>query len=222
MASMMIGISYEEGLARKKAGTFKKERQAAKAVNFGRPGGLGDDKFVAYARTQYDVILTVDEARQAKEAWLRMLPEMHQFFYLAAQATAGGELATETHLFSGRIRGGCRYTALCNGRFQGLGADAAKRGLCLVTRACYADPTSPLYGARPIGFFHDEIICEVDEGPTASPAAKELGRLMVQGANEFLPDVNSKVDPLLMACWSKEAEPIYDNDGNLLVWRPKE
>lgn len=224
MAATMLGITYEEGLARKKAKdpVLKDARQKAKPINFGFPGGLGIEKFVAFARAQYGVIMTEGEARQAKEAWLTLWPEMHEFFYRAAQATAGGELGTETHLFSGRIRGGCRYTALCNGRFQGLGADAAKRGLCLVTRACYADPESPLYGARPIGFFHDEIILEVDEGPTASPAAKELGRLMVAGANEFLPDVGSKVEPLLMSVWSKEAEPIYDSEGNLLVWSPKE
>lgn len=220
MAATMLGITYEEGLVRKKAKdpVLKDARQKAKPINFGFPGGLGIEKFVAFARVQYGVILTEAEAKQAKEAWLTLWPEMHQFFYLSAQATAGGRLATETHLFSGRIRGGCRYTALCNGRFQGLGADAAKRGLCLVTRACYADTASPLYGARPIGFFHDEILAEVAiKG--APEAAVELGRLMVKGANEFLPDVPSKVDPLLMEVWSKDAEPIKDENGRLKVWK---
>ena len=220
MGATMLGITYEEGLARKKAGdkAFKDARQKAKPINFGFPGGLGIEKFVNFARIQYGVVMSEAEARQAKEAWLTLWPEMHQFFYLSAQATAGGQLATETHLFSGRIRGGCRYTALCNGRFQGLGADAAKSGLCLVTRACYAEPDSPLYGARPIGFFHDEILAEVAID-VAPEAAVELGRLMMKGADIFLPDVKSKVDPLLMEYWSKDAEPVKDANGRLTVWR---
>jgi DNA polymerase I-like protein with 3'-5' exonuclease and polymerase domains len=54
----------------------KKARQAAKAVNFGNPGGLGKTKLVAYALNNYNVVMTETEAKKAKEKWLETYPEM--------------------------------------------------------------------------------------------------------------------------------------------------
>jgi len=125
-------------------------------------------------------------------------------------------------LFSDRIRGGCYYNAAANSFFQGLGADAAKRALYLVSRACYAEPGSVLYGSRPIAFVHDEIILETADTPRAHDVAVELGRVMVEGANEFLPNVPARVEPLLARCWSKRAKPTYDTNGRLVPWQLKE
>ncbi|HYE77326.1 MAG TPA: DNA polymerase, partial [bacterium] len=41
---------------------FSAARQAAKAVNFGVPGGLGADSLVAYAKSNYGVTLTREQA----------------------------------------------------------------------------------------------------------------------------------------------------------------
>lgn len=222
MACKLLGITYEEGMRRKKAGdkVIKEYRQRAKPINFGYPGGLGIEKFRRFAKVQYNVDMTEDEARAAKQAWLEMWPEMLEFFQIAAQATANpAQLADEWHLFSERLRGNQRYSALCNGRFQGLGADAAKLALWGVTRAQYTEPSSPLYGTRTILFVHDELIAEVE--PERGPeAASELGRVMCLNANQFLPDVPVRTEPLLMSLWSKAAEPIYDETGRLKVWSP--
>jgi len=219
-AADILGISYEEAVTRKKAGDeiVDNARQTAKVANFGFPGGLGPEKLCLFARKSYGVLLTEDRARELKAAWLGRWPEMKRFFdhvgKLIDEDT--GEALVE-QLFSQRLRGGCHYTAACNTYFQGLGADAAKRAAYLVSRACYAQPTSALYGSRPVNFVHDEVILETDDGPGAHDVAVELGRLMVQGANEFLPNVPARVEPLLARCWSKKSKPVYSN-GRLVPW----
>lgn len=186
--------------------------------NFGFPGGLGAESLCLFARKSYGVILTEDRARELKQAWLTRWPEMRRFFHHVGELVHEdtGE-ATVEQIFSGRWRGGCHYTAACNTYFQGLGADAAKRATYLVSRACYAEPASVLYGSRICNMIHDELILEVDEDLRAHDKAIELGRLMVLGANEFLPDVPARVEPLLARCWSKKSKPVF-KDGRLVPW----
>ena len=135
--------------------------------------------------------------------------------------------ATVKHLFSERWRGACTYCAASNTFFQGLGSDAAKRALYLVQRACYTHdgregrPYSVLFGSRSVNFVHDEIILETEDTPGAHDVAIELARVMVEGANEFLPDVPARTEPLLSRCWSKKAKPVFGPDGRLVPWEPK-
>ena len=223
MAAELLAIPYEDAMARKEAKDkeIKEYRQRAKALNFGLPGGLGVKKFVRYAKASYGVDVSEEQARAYKAAWMQRQPEMVEYFALAARATANpAGLANEEHIFTGRQRGNVRYSALCNGRFQGLGADAAKEALWRVTRACYADPASPLYGCRPVAFIHDEIIAEAPDDARAAQAAAELGRLMCEGANAYLSKVPVRVAPLIMRVWSKSAEPTY-REGKLIPWEPE-
>jgi DNA polymerase I len=219
-AADILGISYEEAVRRKKAGDEELDnaRQTAKVANFGMSGGLGADKLVLFARKSYGVILTVERARELKAQWLERWPEMKLFFQhvsdLMDEDTGEGRV---DQLFSNRIRNGCHYTAAANSYFQGLGADAAKRAHYLVTRACYAEPTNVLYGSRPVNQVHDETILEVDDDMRAHDKAVELGRLMVLGANEFLPNVPARVEPLLARCWSKKSKPVF-KEGRLVPW----
>jgi hypothetical protein len=52
----------------------------------------------------------------------------------------------------------------------------------------------------------------------ASGAAKELSAIMVAAAKVFVPDVRIEAEPAIMAYYSKNAQSIYDSDGNLEVW----
>ena len=219
-AADILGISYDEAVRRKKAGDedVDNARQTAKVANFGFPGGLGAEKLCLFARKSYGVILTEDRARELKAAWLVRWPEMQLFFRHVGELVDEdtGEAQVE-QVFSERLRSGAHYTAACNTYFQGLGADAAKRAHYLVVRACYAEPASVLYGSRPVNFVHDETILETDDVSRAHDVAMELGRIMVQGANEFLPNVPARVEPLLARCWSKKSKPVYSN-GRLVPW----
>jgi hypothetical protein len=59
---------------------FKTLRQAAKAVNFGVPGGLGAVKLAAYARANYGVTLTPDQAKTLREKLVTgVYPELSKY-----------------------------------------------------------------------------------------------------------------------------------------------
>jgi len=219
-AADILGISYEEAVRRNEVGDEKVDnaRQTAKVANFGFPGGLGAESLCVFARKSYGVFLTEGRAKELKQQWLDRWPEMRLFFkYVAERVDEDTGLALIKQLFSDRWRGGCHYTAGCNTLFQGLGADAAKRAHYLIIRACYSETASVLYGSRPVNQVHDETILETDDGPRAHDVAVELGRLMQVGADEFLPNVPSRVKPLLARCWSKKAKPIF-KDGRLIPW----
>jgi DNA polymerase-1 len=233
LASSILGISPEEGRARRKSkdAEFDNARQTAKVANFGFPGGLGAPKLVLFARKTYGVELgetdekAVKRAKELKQQWLARWPEMQEYFNhvnaLPYEMTNEGKRYTLEQLRSGRIRGGATYTAACNSFFQGLGADATGYAGWLLCKACYVDTTSPLYGCRLVNYVHDEFIAEADEA-RAAEAAEELSRIMVKGAQEWIPDVKLAAEPCIMRVWSKDAKTLRDEKGQLLAWAPKE
>ena len=218
MAARIVGVSYEEALRLQKNGDERIDdaRQTAKVANFGFPGGLGATRLVDFAKAIYGVELTVNEAHQLKRTWLSSWPEFEAYFAHVGRICDGLNPAIE-QLFVGRRRGGVSYTEACNSLFQGLAADAAKAAGFVVSRACYVEPASPLYGSRIVNFVHDEIIIETPE-PRAADAAEELARLMVTGASVLMPDVPPRAEPVLMRRWTKKAKPIRDEAGKLVPW----
>jgi hypothetical protein len=221
MAAKMLLKTYADVKAGIKAKDkeCKNARQAAKAINFGYPGGLGAAKFVAYAKKSYGVTITEAEAYRFKAMWLESDPEMVEYFRLASALVAGGETGEEESLFVSRWRR-ARYTSLCNGRFQGLGADVAKEALWRVARACFTETASPLYGSHPVAFVHDEIIVEISEAG-AHEGLIELERIMTEGANKYLHRVPVHTEGVCMRRWSKKAELAYGADGRVIPWDTK-
>jgi DNA polymerase I-like protein with 3'-5' exonuclease and polymerase domains len=66
---------------------YTSARQAAKAINFGVPGGLGAKSLAAYARASYNVPLTLEEAQGHREVLTkRVYKELDH--YLAADVVA--------------------------------------------------------------------------------------------------------------------------------------
>ncbi len=58
----------------------KAERNKAKPINFGKPGGMGIETLLTYAKCNYPgVRLTPQEAEQLSEAWFQLFPEMRRF-----------------------------------------------------------------------------------------------------------------------------------------------
>jgi hypothetical protein len=55
------------------------ERQRAKPINFGKPGGMGNLSLQDLARTSYGVVLTGAEVDRLSEAWFGQFPEMKAF-----------------------------------------------------------------------------------------------------------------------------------------------
>jgi DNA polymerase-1 len=215
-------ISYVDAWALHKAkdAAMKDMRQAAKAADFGFPGGLGWASFQSYARKAWGVILTGQESQDLKRYWLNHFPEMKVYFkWMSDLIEAGGGKADIQQYMTGRWRGKCFYTQSCNTMFQGLTADAAKAALFEVSRLCYSVRSSDLYGCRPLGFYHDEIITEAPKDQAAE-AAVEKERVMIEVYSRYTPDVRITADAHLMDRWSKSAEAVHDERGKLVPWNP--
>lgn len=217
-AANRLGITYDEGLRRKAADedVLKTARQRAKAADFGFPGGMGAKKFRTYARG-YGVFLSESEASQVREEFMHQYPEAPKFFDWLSAMVPQGSTTTARMVRSGRWRGQCRFTQLANIQFQGPAADASKTALFEVARRCYSDPSSSLYGSRPLLFVHDEILVETPTG-RVHEAALELEDVMARSQEVWTPNVPARASATVMKRWSKKAKRIKDASGRLIPW----
>lgn len=237
-AASMLGIEYDVAKAALKDKSdplhakVKKARQQAKPANFGFPGGMGAPKFVKATRKQvikrdgreaWEALdLNVDRVKVLKEEWFAAFPEMPLYFEHVNELcqNASGRAMVETP-FTKRWRGNATYCAACNNGFQAPGSDCAKEAGWRIAKAQYTQPESPLFGSRTVAFVHDEFIGECVDDDRAHDVAFEAARLMVEGANIYLPDVPipmSKMEPTLMRRWSKNAVQVFDARGRLQPW----
>jgi hypothetical protein len=69
-------------------GITSDERQKAKAVGFGFPGGMGTTSFCGYAEKTYGVTFTLEEAEAVKAKWMEALPEMK--LYMQSSSPVAG------------------------------------------------------------------------------------------------------------------------------------
>lgn len=218
IAGERLGISYEEVMRLKNEKVVKDARQAAKAINFGLPGGLGAKKFMEHAKNDYGIVLSFEQAQRDIEVWKRTWPEVKDYLEWVARAVGQSETKI-TQLFSGRMRGGCGYTDGANTLFQGLTADYAKAAMWNVAKEQYTDPDSPLWGCRTVNMVHDELLVEVpDDIDLADAAATKLQDVMEKTAEPWTPHCPVKAEPVLMRRWSKKAQPVRDEAGRLTPW----
>ncbi len=209
-------VSYEELEAGKKKEPFKGKRDLAKAFNFGRPGGMGDERFQITAKKQNDLVLTLEEIAEYTDEWRAEFPEMKDFFRYCKRLTAQGEATVKTP-GSGTLRGGCSYTATANQHFQGPVAFGAKKALFSVSWESYVDHGTALFGSRPALFVHDEIIAEMSRKNAAAAAAR-MAEVMVREMQSVFAIVPITASPALMYRWSKSADAAYDDAGTLIPW----
>ena len=160
----------------------KWQRQAAKAANFGFPGGLGLDTFIEFARG-YGLKITRDEAQNMKKAWFDAFPEMKE--YLNGEQ---GYVWTRT----GRLRNNTTFCAEKNTPFQGLAADGAKLALYNLMDA----------GFKIVGFVHDEIITEVPESQAKTLTNKQE-KIMIDSMKIVVPDVKVGVETTISKRYCK-------------------
>lgn len=57
----------------------KEERQAAKAINFGKPGGMGNSALQCYARASFGVELSEEQVAELTGAYFEEYPEIQEF-----------------------------------------------------------------------------------------------------------------------------------------------
>ena len=221
LAADFMGISREEAAQRYKDGDSEvsDQRQMMKPANFGFPGGMASDSFVAYAKG-YGYTIDRGLAKRIHEQWHRAWPEMRSYFQLVGNLVGKAGEGTVVSPRSGFVRGGLTFTQLSNHYFQSLTATGAKDALWHVTHACYTETDSALWGSRPVIFMHDEVITEMPE-EKSSDAALLQAKIMVDVMQRWIPDIPIKASPVLMRRWHKGAKPVYVN-GKLVPSKPSE
>lgn len=223
LAADFQGITYAEADARHKAKdkAIGESRDHAKPTNFGLPGGLGLKRFIEFSKFQYGVEMSNSQAATYRGKWFSRWEEMPHYFAwirsLRKQVTERGRDYWVTEHVTGRVRGGCRYTAACNDPFQSLGASTTAHAGFLIALECYTMPESPLFGARPVFYVHDEFILEVLR-KRLQAAAVRFRQILEDTARLYMPYCPPKAPPLAMLRWSKGAHEIYDSAGALIPW----
>ena len=246
-AAEIYGAEYADVVRLKETDpVWKDRRQMTKAANFGYPGCMGAFKFAQTKRkeglrlclaarvaTTCGVTMIrewkgntypapaceacVHQAEKLRLAFFAMWPEVKEYIaWITRKLEVSDRLV---QLYSGRVRGGLGVPQAANTLFSGLAGDGAKRALWAVSKECYTDKTSALYGSRPVVFAHDELILEMPPD-RAHEAAMRQTEVMIREMQVVVPDVTVRAEPALMEYWYKDAAPVYDA-GRLVAWEPK-
>lgn len=223
LGSMILNISYEDFIARRKAGDVLCElvRDLAKRANFGLWGGMGIDRFFSTCRdlaadlAKVGIILTRELIVHLKDTWRTMLPETWDYFKIANTIANGSQQVVQ--FTSDRLRGGLDYCDAANTPFSGMAADGGKEATYKIQRACFREPESPLFGSFMNAFIHDEFFGESPE-EKAHAAAHEVERIARETMQARVPDVRIKCSISLMRRWRKGAKAFHV-DG---ILRPHE
>jgi DNA polymerase-1 len=176
----------------------KDERKLAKAVNFGLIFGQGAKGLRDYARNNYGVEMTLEEAVAYRTRFFETYRGIARWHASDDARRRRGQVDTRT--LSGRLRRNVRsYTEHLNAPVQGTAADGMKMALALLW-----ERRDERRGAVPILAVHDEIVVECDEGE-AEKVEAWLKNAMVDGmdtvVNATEPNVPIEVETSVAQTW---------------------
>lgn len=227
LAADMLGMTYDQAMAAFKSGDkgIAEARQFCKIGNYGFGGGMGPKAFVQYAKNMGGIEVSEDQAfalwKGFRAKWKEMIPYFDDASWLCDNEDRKAELVVFD--LTGMTRGKVPYTAVCNGYFQHPAAIGAKNAVYQVSKECYIDSGSLLYGCRPWLFAHDEIGMEIpykDFGPKrAHEAAMRLQQVMIEEMQKICPDVPIGATVAMARRWHKGAPPMFEK-GLLMPVQP--
>ncbi len=173
------------------ADVTKEHRQLAKAVNFGLLYGMGSKGFRLYAKAQYGLDLTEEQAGNYRDAFFKAYPGLKRWH----RSISNPPINTRT--LAGRRRQNVqRYTEKLNTPVQGTGADGLKLALVLLWERRQEVP-----GAFPVLVVHDEIVVEC--GADQVEAVKDwLTRAMVEAMTPMIDPVPVEVEVKVGRTWA--------------------
>jgi DNA polymerase-1 len=176
------------------ADVTKQDRQLAKALSFGLLYGMGARGFRQYAKSQYRLNLTEQEARRYRDAFFKSYPGL-----AAWHRRVRSRKTTETRTLAGRRRlldDKTPDTQRLNTPVQGTGADGLKLALALLWERRDQAP-----GAFPILAVHDEIVVEAD-ACQSDAAATWLKQAMLDAMVPLIEPVPVEVETKTARTWA--------------------
>jgi DNA polymerase-1 len=155
-----LHITTAEAITGRRVKKGDPARQRAKAVNFGLSFGMGAKRFLEMAKNDYGVVMTLQEAREAKRKLLEAYPGIGRWHQGEAEECKKGNFETYTLLGRRRVvepdrDGKPKYTERLNAPVQGTAADILKLAMARLWEAREEHP-----GALPILTVHDEVVIE--------------------------------------------------------------
>lgn len=146
----------------------KEHRQLAKALNFGLLYGQGAPGLAAYAKRNYGVEMSVEEAEQHRKAFFQIYKGLRAWQKQTGNLT---EITKKAYTPCGRIRDfskekrGYSYTAALNLPVQGGAAETTLHALIRLTPLLNEE-------CRLVNVVHDEVILEAEKSKADEYAAK--------------------------------------------------
>jgi DNA polymerase I len=173
-----------------KTDVTKADRQLAKAVNFGLLYGMGARSLRVYARSNYGVELTEDDAKRYRDLFFRTYPGLRRWHRRTPDAD------TDTRTLTGRR---ClrvkHFSEKLNMPVQGTGADGLKLAMALLWERRADCP-----GAVPVLAVHDEIVVECDTAQ-ADAASTWLKQAMLDAMTPLVEPVPVEVEVSVAPTW---------------------
>ncbi|MCA9656454.1 MAG: hypothetical protein H6712_23105 [Myxococcales bacterium] len=177
-----------------------RERQLAKAVNFGFLFGMGAPRFRSYAQDSYGLELEMSEARRAREAFLRTFPGIARWHGrvsalgrgpTASAVTVRTELGRRKRFVPGKLS----FNAALNIPVQGTAADGFKLAMIRLR------PRLAELGGRGILCVHDEYLAEVPS-ERAEEARAIVEHTMQAAMQEVVTSVPIVVEAHVAESWA--------------------
>lgn len=188
----------------------KADRQSAKATNFGLVYVQGARGFKEYARFGYGVDLTLEQAQDFKDKFLKTYRAIRRAQQEAVMLCrryerTGKEVETITLGGRRRLLSGFAVTPqnIVNSPVQGTGVDMLERSIWLIdSRLRQVGLSSTAYLVNAV---YDEVLIECNE-ENALEVAEITKSSMEQAAKFYLGDIPCSVDYGIGSSW-KEAKP---------------
>ncbi|MDJ1174706.1 DNA polymerase [Roseofilum capinflatum] len=166
----------------------KAQRQAAKAINFGLLYGMGARSLKDYAKTNYGVEMTLDDAYEFSKRYFEGYRGVYLWHRAIESAIGAGLSSIKTEAGRRRILKpqDKKLQSCANTPDQGLGADILKTAL---KRVYDAIRTAGYEGkAHIVNCVHDEILIEC-EAAIADDIEALLKREMIAAAEIYITDI---------------------------------
>lgn len=113
---------------------------------------------------------------------------------------------------TGRLRGKVGFSQSRNTPFQAIAADGAKLALWGLYRA----------GFRSVAFVHDEVVIELPRSANFTEEAKRIDLILCESMQQLTGSIPIACEYALSERWYKQAEAVFDDQGRLCLWKPKD
>lgn len=173
-ASAVSGINPDE--------VTKEQRSAAKAVNFGLIYGMGAPSLSQYAKNNFGVNMSRDEAEIAKERYFEKYPGVSQWYDKTTRDSNKSKIAkTRMNRTVGLDK---TFTQSKNVPIQGSAAEVFLAALVELNKITGPD-------IKLVNIIHDEIVLEVEESQVQR-ATELLETAMIDGMRRVFPECETK------------------------------